>query len=373
MSETDFDGADWPDEQEEMDAIFRDVTKRLRLSLARRRRNCSSWSVDFDHSVVVPVAERVVDALIDAIGDMRRIDDPYQEWFASELERLWGIGFESLRLLKRTALQLNRQTIDTSPGSDADPKLHALLQVHARSLVVYAEVCVLLESGYAWGAFARWRSMHELAVIARILHDGSAATARRYLAQKWVEIADAAERGTLLGARGRQSSEERRIVADLIARRAELLERHGSELRNAYGWAARVLKKKKPTFEDLEAKARLRRRRALYKHASKLVHASAGGDWFTLSDHSMPATFFVGARLDDIADVGIRSSVSLAEVTAYMLGTRRDWGNNDELDVWVEVMWQLAKEAEIDFRRAQLQRSMEIGTREVDAVQRHAP
>lgn len=44
-------------------------------------------------------------------------------------------------------------------------KHDALIQMHARALQISNEILVLLKSGYADGAYSRWRTLHELTVL----------------------------------------------------------------------------------------------------------------------------------------------------------------------------------------------------------------
>lgn len=46
---------------------------------------------------------------------------------------------------------------------------HALQHLHARSLQMYAEIMCLNKNGYADGAYARWRSLYEVSVIASFI------------------------------------------------------------------------------------------------------------------------------------------------------------------------------------------------------------
>jgi Family of unknown function (DUF5677) len=66
----------------------------------------------------------------------------------------------------------------------------ALVRRQARGCLVASEVLALLRSGHASGAHARWRSLHEIAVVAGFIQDQE--TARRYLSHGAIESYHAA-------------------------------------------------------------------------------------------------------------------------------------------------------------------------------------
>jgi hypothetical protein len=63
----------------------------------------------------------------------------------------------------------------------------ALVKLHARACLISAEILSLLRSGHASGAHARWRALHEVAVIADFLASGDSDLARGYLLYEHVE------------------------------------------------------------------------------------------------------------------------------------------------------------------------------------------
>lgn len=69
----------------------------------------------------------------------------------------------------------------------SDPKLVALTLLHARACLVASEVQSLLRSGHAAGAQARWRTLHELAVIAFVLGNHDRDISERFLQHRQVE------------------------------------------------------------------------------------------------------------------------------------------------------------------------------------------
>jgi hypothetical protein len=56
-----------------------------------------------------------------------------------------------------------------------------------RACQVTDEIACLLENGFADGAMARWRTLHEIAMVAAVISQHGEAIAERYLAHQFVE------------------------------------------------------------------------------------------------------------------------------------------------------------------------------------------
>ena len=70
---------------------------------------------------------------------------------------------------------------------DQDHRFEALVLVHARACLVVSEIHALLRTGHAYDARARWRTLHELSVVASVLGEGDGALANRFLVHGVVE------------------------------------------------------------------------------------------------------------------------------------------------------------------------------------------
>lgn len=160
--------------------------------------------------------------------------------------------------------------------------LEALTRLHARACQIASEVWVLLKSGFADGAHARWRSLHEISVVASFIKTHGNEVAERYLLHESIESFKAAtlyeKYYEVLGYEPIPHDEFDRIKAV----RDELIARFGSPYKNNYGWAASVLNKDDPNFSDIEENSGLDHLRPYYKLASHNVHANPKGVLFRL-------------------------------------------------------------------------------------------
>ena len=128
-----------------------------------------------------------------------------------------------------------------------------LTRQHVRACQVTDEIICLLENGFADGAMARWRTLHEIAVVAAIISRHGEDIAQRYLAHQAVESKRAMNKYLdccqQLGYRPLPAREVRKIANAYDVAIAT----YGEPFKSHYGWAAEHLKKKRPTFADLEA------------------------------------------------------------------------------------------------------------------------
>lgn len=92
--------------------------------------------------------------------------------FRKRLRQRWSRGLGKLGMLIYMARdlgnQLNQDVRGKQAAQDADV-IDVVTRLHARSCQVAEEVVVLLENGFANGAMARWRTMHEIAVTANFI------------------------------------------------------------------------------------------------------------------------------------------------------------------------------------------------------------
>jgi len=107
--------------------------------------------------------------------------------FERRLADLWGPALEALNAMIIAAQEAGSEVAVTEGRMGKrehryDPRLAAIIRLHARACLVGTEVLTLLRAGLASGAHARWRTLHEIAVICQFLRQNDDDTAERYLA-----------------------------------------------------------------------------------------------------------------------------------------------------------------------------------------------
>jgi len=196
--------------------------------------------------------------------------------FRARLEQRWGKSLGPLRML----LTMVREWCERAHHRESGLRQHTkkqfrqvLIRLLVRGCQVTDEVICLLENGFADGAMARWRTLHETAVVAAIISQGGENAAERYVEHQAVESKRAMtkylECSNLLGYRPLSA----RAQAKIEKAYDKVMAKYGEPFKTDYGWAAAHLKKNRPTFVDLEAAAGRAEMRAHYQMGNDNIHA----------------------------------------------------------------------------------------------------
>lgn len=246
--------------------------------------------------------------------------------FRSNLQARWGKGFDALRMLielsRDIGADFNRRAYRSRSRRNAHLK-KALCHLHVRAIQIASEIMVLMENGYADGAMARWRTLHEVACVAMLLDDGGEALAERYLAHEIVEskksLSQYQKYHKLLGYAPFSKRESARIEHDY----ADAIRTYGKEFAGDYGWATAHLGNPKPTFSNVEAAAGRAMMRMHYKLASQNVHASTKGIAHRLGSLDHRFSTIAGASNVGFVEPGQNLALSLIHITMLLLPASR--------------------------------------------------
>lgn len=287
--------------------------------------------------------------------------------FRKNLEVRWGKGLDLLRLLLSICLEIGAENVRKHKRSKRRREAHlseVIIRLHARACQVSAEIIALMESGFADGAMARWRTLHEIGVVATVISDFGEETARRYVAHQVIEAKAAMDEYARSSVALGYEAIPKRLASKIAKDYERALEKYGKEFASPYGWAAENLKKKKPIFPDLEAAAGRALMRSHYRMASYNVHASSRGAFFRLSllDSS---GIIAGASNAGLAEPGQNTAFTLTLVTTLLYGPR--WKFDDI--VALQVLSRLRDEIPSAFLRAErkLQRDDALYKKQIKA------
>ena len=275
------------------------------------------------------------------------------EQFERVLRSYWDEPLRLLELQIETAAEAGRDinlcNCDDAPRPDGYV-FQVLMTLHARACQVSREIIFLLRYGYADGALARWRTLHEIIVVATIINEYGDDIARKYQLHYVVQSLKSMRqfRGLMKQLGDEPTANEG--FDDLESFYQKVVRDEGSSFKRDYGWASSVVTDSRNiTMADLEKLADKNYRRYYYKMACDSVHVNALGD-YKRSMHIGPETTLLvdGPRLSGLADPGQLTATSLAEVTRLLLETRL----NCDREVTVRAVQILADEINIAFQAA---------------------
>lgn len=156
-------------------------------------------------------------------------------------------------------------------------------KLYARAIHIAKEISHLLKGGYADGAMARWRSLHETTVITSFLATSDEKLTIRFIDYQAVERLKAAK--TYI--EHQEFLDFERIsplqLSEYEAEVACLCQKYGNEFKKEYGWASeKFTQHKRITFKDIEESVNLGFLRIHYNFSSKNIHSGIDSIGFKL-------------------------------------------------------------------------------------------
>ncbi len=258
--------------------------------------------------------------------------------FRRNLEARWGCGFDALRMLLELCRDIGTEFHQRAHRSRSKRKHHlncALSCLHVRACQIAAEILTLIENGFADGAMARWRTLHEVSVVANVLADGGDALAERYLMHEAVEAKRAMDEYARCHEMLGHAPLAERTIDGVEREFRTVIARFGVSFREPFGWAADYLSNPNPKFYHLEAAAGKVMMRSYYKMASYNVHASPKGIAHRLGSIYGAFGGTAGATNVGFVEPGQHMLLTLLQITVLLLPKRWDL---DTISRWVAIM-----------------------------------
>jgi Family of unknown function (DUF5677) len=193
-----------------------------------------------------------------------------------------------------------------------------LIRLLVRACQVTDEIICLLENGFADGAMARWRTLHEIAVVAAIISQHGDSIAERYVAHQAVESKKAMDKFLAcykqLGYKPLPARAQKKILRNY----EEAIERYGNPFKKDYGWAAAHLKKDGPTFADLERAAGRDQMRSHYQMGNDNVHAGTKSMFIRLGLLDNYTALLAGRSNAGLMEPGQNTALTLTQLAVIV-------------------------------------------------------
>ena len=261
----------------------------------------------------------------DSSSGLRR-DRRDRKRFEKRLNKRWKYPLDllglSIALNMEAGTEFNRKFLDEATGS-SDAVFEALIRLHVRGCQVSGEVLALLQAGFADGAHARWRSLHEMAVVASLIQKHGQELAERYLLHETIQQYKLACEYQKYFDRLEHQPPSKENSDQLKVQRDELIARFGEAFNGDYGWASSAIGSNRPTMSDIEQHVQLDHMRPYYRMASDNVHPNSHGAYFRLGLHSsqQEEVLLAGPSNLGLADPGHSTAISLSQLTTTLLAT----------------------------------------------------
>jgi len=129
------------------------------------------------------MAESLATGLLKNSEELLQTEKQARIGFEKRNQERWLEGFDLIEKLISLCCELGDATkrhLEEHINEVGNRKASAVITLHARCARVANEVFALMRCGFADGAYARWRTMHELNVTCNFIARASEATAERY-------------------------------------------------------------------------------------------------------------------------------------------------------------------------------------------------
>lgn len=250
-----------------------------------------------------------------------KADEKDLKKFRSQLNRRWAPALSSLSLMIELSTRVGTEAWPTAKRDETSSSAlsDVLFRLHGQGVKIGKEVLTLLRAGYADAAIARWRTLHETAVVGAFIAEFGEECAIRFLAHQIVGEYRAAvryqEAAPGLGFTPIPESE----LEVLGEAHKAALDEYGKEFRGDYGWSSTFMKKRPITFAALERVVEMDHLRPFYGLASERVHTTSQSLLYQLA--SPPdGVLLIGPSNYGLADPGQLTGFTITLLTALLTG-----------------------------------------------------
>lgn len=234
-------------------------------------------------TIVKQISKDSVETIENIMYEKVLIEDAYVNEFLARQSQKWGRAFvasEVLYLCILESAEMYTEYVKEVYGQKANYLFYALRNIHGRALQIYLEIMCLNKNGFADGAYARWRSLYELSVVAAFISEYG-----EEVAEAFIKSADTDDRYEW-------------------ARTAQCFKNYRTD------WNI--------TFKAIKSKCKfiVKEWEREYNFVNQLVHASSQGTFYRLGTDTSKVVP-VGRSDSGMSISAIHSAISLVQITSF--------------------------------------------------------
>jgi D-ribose pyranose/furanose isomerase RbsD len=260
------------------------LTKVLEIYIEGKKRFPTSKELEKSMKIIIKkglpeFSKNIMLTLEQRSKDMLNYQRKFRQGFEKRLYIRWKEPLDLLESMIKVSEESGEAQVFKLIKTTNDEnkfKQEALKKLHARALQISKEIFVLLRSGYADGAIARWRSLHELTVISLFLSSSDNIVSERYLEheaiRKFREAKDYRDYYKKLGYPPIAREEFNKIKME----KERLCKKYSDKFKEEYGWipSSIILKR---DFRNLEKHIKFDKLQPFYNLACDSTHGGAKG------------------------------------------------------------------------------------------------
>src|SRR5665647_435665 len=233
--------------------------------------------------------------------------------------------FESLIAFSQEVGEKHKKKLDKSLLNTNKAKFAALVKIHVRACRTSNEILTLLKAGYPDGAFARWRTLNELAVVSFFLLDNDDTVSERYLEHDTVLKCKQAREYQDYCVKLNYPPIDKKVLDILKNEQDRLCKKYGDDFKKDWGWVpSKILPNQ--NFRALAERVNLDHLQPFFRWSSAAVHGlSRGFCSLGLTADSQDDTLLCGPSNYGLADPLQNASISLHQITFCLLDLQPDF------------------------------------------------
>lgn len=291
---------------------------------------------NFTKETLPEISDQIMERLHKDSRRMLRDERKITNQFNKRRYKTWKDSIDLFECMIKVSLESGQEQqqklINKEDGKD-NFKREALLKIHARALHISNEILVLLKAGYADGANARWRSLHELAVVAFFLLDQRDEVSKRYLEHTTIKAYKQAQDYRTCYKRLGYPPFDRKTYNQHKKEKEFLINKYGKGFNGEWGWIPESILKCR-NFRELEKIVKLDHWYPFYSLSCDAVHAGSKGFYrLGLMDDYQDEVMLIGPTNYGLADVFQNASISLLHVSLCLLRLESDFDSIIQMQI----------------------------------------
>lgn len=247
--------------------------------------------------------------------------------FRERLDLRWAAGLDPLRMMLIASREIGQAYADKLARSKAKSgliKREAIAILHMRACQTSLEILTLLENGLPDGAYARWRTLYEITVVAFVIDRFGDEIAERYLAHEVVSMRESVINEFRYDGENYLPEELEGGLRELEENFQAAVMEYGKPFKGPYGWAAHNLDNRSPRFQDLETAVDWDALPPDYKWSSYKIHAGVAGALRSLGNIGDQHFIHSGATNAGLETPAMHTAFSLMQITSLVFGKVSD-------------------------------------------------
>jgi Family of unknown function (DUF5677) len=339
--------------------VRRALAEGLEIALSGLDEQRLAKLMDDPEAAVSPAVQEALAATTRDLVERLKQDGPsmleerraYRASYENRLAERWAQAFDLAEMAMVVAFEAGEafnEKHQSKAKTDGDLVFAALVRLHARACRIADEVLVLLKAGFGQAGQARWRVLHEVAVVAGFIKTHGQDTAERYFSHEGVETWRGMQEYQRHAASLGETPYSEQELNLAKARFDALCRRYGSKFAGPYGWAQQALAAEDPgyvtaraTISATETSVGVSHLRPYYRMASHGVHANPKGITFTPDVLAGEPLLLAGPSFAGLADPGHSALISLTQATGTLLTSR----TGESAPLILGALLQLTREA----------------------------